>query len=121
MDCIFCKIVKGEIPCEALLDTEEILAFRDIRPQAPVHILVVPKKHVATLNELGDEDSRLPSEMVRAAVELAHQEGIEASGYRLVMNCNRHGGQEVFHLHLHLMGGRPLGAMCAPPSGTYEK
>ena len=113
MECIFCKIVKGEIPCEPLLDEPELLAFRDIRPQAPVHILVVPKRHVATLNDLREADPRLPGEMVRAAVEIAQREGIDRSGYRLVMNCNREGGQEVFHVHLHLLGGRPLGAMCS--------
>jgi len=115
MDCIFCKIVEGEIPCERVLDTPEFLAFRDIRPQAPVHVLVVPKRHVATLNELREEDPGLAGGLVHAAVEAARREGIDRSGYRLVMNCNRDGGQEVFHVHLHLMGGRPLGAMCSGP------
>jgi histidine triad (HIT) family protein len=111
MDCLFCRIVNKEIPCEALLEDEDILAFKDIAPKAPFHALVVPRRHVATLNDLEEADFPLISRMMRAAVELARREGFHESGYRVVMNCNREGGQEVFHLHLHLLGGGSLGGM----------
>lgn len=111
MDCVFCRIVNKELPCELLVETEEFLAFKDIQPAAPVHILLVPKRHVGTLNDLEADDEGLMGRMILAAIELARSENIDGSGYRLVMNCNRDGGQEVFHIHLHLMGGRPLGGM----------
>lgn len=111
MDCVFCRIVNKELPCEPLLETEEFLAFKDIQPAAPVHLLLVPKRHVGTLNDLEADDEGLLGRMILAATELAQSENIDGSGYRLVMNCNRDGGQEVFHIHLHLMGGRPLGGM----------
>ena len=111
MECVFCRIINGELPCEPLLETEEFLAFKDIQPAAPVHLLVVPKRHVATLNDMEDGDEGLLGRMVLAAGNLARTENIHESGYRLVLNCNRDGGQEVFHLHLHVMGGRRLGGM----------
>lgn len=113
MDCIFCRILRKEIPCEPLLENDEMLAINDIQPAAPVHVLLVPKRHVATVNDLEGEDAGLVGRMVVAAAGLARDRGIADSGYRLVMNCNRDGGQEVFHLHLHLLGGRSLGAMTA--------
>lgn len=107
-DCLFCKMVAGEIKPTLVLETPDVIAFHDINPQAPIHILVVPRRHVATLNELGSEDAALAGKMVLAAQEVARLEGIADSGYRLVMNCNADGGQTVFHIHLHLLGGRPM-------------
>lgn len=113
MDCVFCRIVKKEIPSDVVLETDEILAFRDIEPAAPVHILVIPKRHIETVNHV--EDAALLGRMILAAKELARDEGLADPGYRLVINCNRDGGQVVFHLHLHLLGGRPLGGMASRP------
>ena len=106
-DCLFCKMVNGEIQPAVVLDNEHVLAFRDIRPQAPTHILVIPKKHVATLDEL--EDAALAGELLLAARQVAKQEGLDRDGYRTVINCRDFGGQEVYHLHLHVLGGRKLG------------
>lgn len=108
-DCIFCKIVKGEIPTERILDDKTLIAFKDIRPAAPVHVLIVPKTHIPTLNDATDEE--LLGKMLAAARGLAKKLGIAESGYRTIINCNRGAGQEVFHLHLHVLGGRPLVAM----------
>jgi histidine triad (HIT) family protein len=115
MDCIFCRIVEGQIPCDPLLDTEDLLAFKDINPSAPVHILIIPKRHIATLNDLETDDNLLAGKMILAARDLAMKYGVAESGYRLVTNCNQEGGQEVFHLHMHLLGGRPLGGIVARP------
>lgn len=106
-DCLFCKMVAGDIKPDVVFEDENVLAFRDINPQAPVHILIVPKRHIATLNDL--DDGRLAGQLLLTAVELAKQEGLAEDGYRTVFNCNRNGGQAVYHLHLHLLGGRPLG------------
>ncbi len=111
-DCLFCKMAKGEIKPDLVMETDELLAFRDINPRAPTHILVVPRKHISTLNDLTPADAGIIDKMVLAAGEIAKLEGIAASGYRLVMNCNQGGGQTVFHIHLHLLGGR---AMTWPP------
>lgn len=111
-DCLFCKMAKGEIKPDLVMETDELLAFRDINPQAPTHVLVVPRKHISTLNDLTPADAGIIDKMVLAAREIAKLEGIAASGYRLVMNCNQGGGQTVFHIHLHLLGGR---AMTWPP------
>jgi histidine triad (HIT) family protein len=111
MATIFEKIIRGEIPSDTVYRDERVVAFRDIRPAAPVHILVVPVKVVPTADDLDDEDESLVGHMVLVAKELARKEGIAKTGYRLIINCNEHGGQEVFHLHLHLIGGRPLGPM----------
>jgi histidine triad (HIT) family protein len=110
-DCIFCKIVAGEIPGERVYEDEQVVAFDDINPLAPVHVLIVPRAHVATLDELADPPPGLGRAVLRAAAEIARQRGIADDGYRLVANCKRHGGQEVFHVHFHLMGGRQLGPM----------
>ncbi|HED18439.1 MAG TPA: histidine triad nucleotide-binding protein [Gammaproteobacteria bacterium] len=107
-DCLFCKMVSGEIVPDTVYEDEDILAFRDINPQAPVHVLVVPKQHVATLNDLDADNSALVGKMMMAAAKIAQQEGFAEQGYRTVMNCNDDGGQTVFHIHLHLLGGRVM-------------
>ena len=105
-DCIFCKIARGEIPADIVLENEDVMVFRDLSPQAPVHLLAIPRKHIATINDLGDEDSALVGKLFLAAKQAAAQEGIADSGYRTVMNCGEGAGQTVFHLHLHVLGGR---------------
>ncbi len=107
-DDLFLKIIEREIPADIVYEDEEVLAFRDIQPQAPVHILVIPKRHIATLNHLEDGDQLLIGKLVLAARSIAKQEGLAEDGYRLVFNCNEHGGQSVYHIHLHLLGGRAL-------------
>ena len=109
-DCLFCKIINGDINADIVYETDHLLAFRDINPQAPTHVLIIPRRHVATINDIAaaeaeEEIGRLYS----AAAHIAQQEGIESDGYRVVMNCNEAAGQTVFHLHLHLLGGRSLG------------
>ena len=108
-DCLFCKIVSGEIETELIHEDSLAVAFRDINPQAPVHVLVIPRKHVATLDELSAEDEPMTGHLVSVAASLARREGVAESGYRTVFNCNRGAGQTVFHLHLHLLGGRSFG------------
>jgi histidine triad (HIT) family protein len=108
-DCLFCKMVSGEIAPDKVFEDDDVLAFRDINPQAPTHVLVVPKRHVATLNDLDHESAGLVGKMVLAAAEVARHEGFAEQGYRTIMNCNADGGQTVFHIHLHLLGGRVLG------------
>ena len=110
-ECIFCRIAKGEIPSEKIMEDDEIIAFKDIRPAAPVHILVIPKIHIPTLNDVTADKLPLLGKMVGAARDLAKKFGIAESGYRTIINCNKGAGQEVFHLHLHVLGGRPVGAM----------
>lgn len=105
-DCVFCRIVRGEIPAQMLANTADCAAFRDLDPKAPVHILIVPKKHVASLDDLTDPD--IPGKLTMLAAALARQEGIATSGYRTVMNTGLEGGQTVAHLHLHLLGGRQM-------------
>jgi len=105
-DCLFCKMVAGVINPDIVFEDENVLAFRDINPQAPVHILIIPKRHIAILNDL--DDTLLAGQILQTAVKLAKQEGIAETGYRTVFNCNRHGGQDVYHLHLHLLGGRQM-------------
>lgn len=107
-DCLFCKMVAGEIKPDMVKETDELIAFRDINPQAATHILVVPRKHISTANELTNADAELVGKLVLTAQEIARQEGIAESGYRLVMNCNAGAGQTVFHIHLHLLGGRQM-------------
>lgn len=107
-DCLFCKIVSGEIPGNIVFQDDDVLAFRDLNPQAPTHILVIPKKHIATTNDLQPEDAALVGKMYLAAKQIARDEGIAEKGYRTVMNCNREAGQSVFHIHLHVLGGRPM-------------
>ena len=108
MDCVFCQIVAGKLPSEILYQDEEIIAFRDISPMAPVHLLVVPRRHVTYLSELSEADSPLMGHMIVIANRLAKKEGIAESGYRLVINSGKEGGQIVLHLHLHVLGGRQL-------------
>lgn len=111
-DCIFCKIVSGDIPAEKVFENESVIAFQDLNPQAPLHVLVIPKKHISTINDLGHEDTALVGEMYLAAKQIAADNGLSERGYRAVMNCNEEAGQTVFHIHLHLLGGR---AMTWPP------
>ena len=107
-ECLFCNIVNKNIPCDKLIENDSIIAFRDINPQAPTHILIIPKKHISTINDLKPDDSILIGELFLIAKELAQVENINNSGFRMVFNCNEDGGQTVFHIHLHLLGGRKL-------------
>lgn len=107
-DCLFCKIRDGEIPGDLVFENDDILAFRDVNPQAPTHVLIVPRKHINTINELGDEDADIMGKMFLAAQDIASDEGISEDGYRLVVNCNARAGQTVFHIHMHLLGGRSM-------------
>jgi len=107
-DCLFCKIVDREIPGDVVFEDDLLLAFRDINPQAPVHLLIIPKRHVATVNEVDSGDAELLGQLLLRARALAAEEGIDEAGYRLIINCNGEGGQTVYHLHLHLLGGRQL-------------
>ena len=111
-ECLFCKMVSGVIPCDKVHENENVLAFRDIDPKAPTHILIIPKKHITTLNEINENDQDLLGELLLTAKKIAKDEGIDASGYRTVFNCNADGGQTVFHIHMHLLGGR---LMAWPP------
>jgi len=106
---LFAKIIRREIPADIVYEDDDVLAFRDINPQAPLHVLFVPKQAVATLNDLGPGHERLVGKLVLAAAAYARREGYGERGYRMVMNCNADGGQTVFHLHLHLLAGRGLG------------
>jgi histidine triad (HIT) family protein len=107
-DTIFGKIANGEVPADLIYEDEEVVAFRDLNPQAPVHVLVIPRKPIRTLNEAELEDAALVGRLMLAAAKVAKQEGIAEQGYRTVINCNAGGGQTVYHLHVHLIGGRPL-------------
>jgi histidine triad (HIT) family protein len=107
-DCIFCRIISGEAPGDILYQDEQITAFRDIHPVAPVHVLIVPNRHIASVNDLEAEDELLLGRMFTLARMLAEQEGIRDSGYRLIVNTGAHGGQVVYHLHLHLIGGQRM-------------
>lgn len=107
-DCLFCRIIRREIPAELVHEDDQLVAFRDINPQAPTHVLIVPRRHISTLDELQAEDDGLVGAMVRCAAAIARAAGFAATGYRTVFNCNADGGQTVFHIHLHLLGGRPL-------------
>ncbi len=115
MPTLFERIVTGELPGDIVYQDDEITAFRDIEPAAPVHVLVVPNEPVATANDLEERHDAVVGRMLRVAAKIARDEGIAESGYRLIVNCNEHGGQEVFHLHLHLVGGRSLGPMLPRP------
>ena len=107
--CLFCRIINGERPARVVYQDERLVAIEDINPQAPVHILVIPRRHIATLNDLTPEDEGLIGELVRRAAIVAKDRGIDQSGYRTVFNCNRGAGQSVFHIHLHVLGGRRMG------------
>jgi histidine triad (HIT) family protein len=106
VNCIFCQIIAGTIPGEKVFENEHVVALRDINPQAPAHLLVVPRRHIATLNDLQPQDGELMGEMMLVATQLAGQQNLAERGYRLVINCNRDGGQSIYHIHLHLLGGR---------------
>jgi len=108
-DCLFCKIVAGQVPGSIVYQDDRVVAFRDVNPQAPMHVLVVPRRHIASLNELGPEDDDLVGEVIRRAAALAAEQGHAERGYRTVFNCNADAGQTVFHIHLHVLGGRRLG------------
>ena len=107
-DCLFCKILDGEIPADIVYESDAAIAFRDISPQAPTHVLVIPRKHIATINDLEAGDRELIGNLYLAAKEIAGEEGIADEGYRAVMNCNAGAGQSVFHIHLHVLGGRGM-------------
>ncbi len=107
-DCLFCKIAAGQIPATLMHEDADLIAFSDINPHAPLHALIVPRRHIATLNDLGPGDDALVGSMFRAAAALAQQHGYAERGYRTVFNCNREAGQSVFHIHLHLLAGRGL-------------
>jgi histidine triad (HIT) family protein len=111
MPTLFERIVAGQLPADIVYKDDDITAFRDIHPRAPVHILIVPNKPIPTVNDIADTDAALIGRLVLVARDLARQLGIAEDGYRLLFNCNAHGGQEVYHLHLHLIGGAPLGPM----------
>ena len=114
-DTIFDKIIRREIPADIVFQDERVTAFRDINPQAPTHILIVPNKSIPTVNDVTSEDEAVLGHLFVVAAKLATEEGIADDGYRLIVNCNDHGGQVVFHLHMHLLGGRPLGRMVGRP------
>jgi histidine triad (HIT) family protein len=107
-DCLFCKILSGDIPADIIYESDSAIAFRDVNPQAPTHVLVIPRKHVATINDLDEDDQQMVGSLYLAAKEVARAEGISEEGYRAVMNCNEGAGQSVFHIHLHVLGGRAL-------------
>lgn len=108
MDCIFCKIVQQELPAKIVYQDDKVIAFDDLYPKAPIHKLIIPRKHIATLNDLEASDAPLTGHLFYVAQQLAKQDGIAEAGYRVVMNCNAAAGQAVFHIHLHLLGGRDL-------------
>ena len=111
-DCIFCKIVSGDIPGDIVYQDDDVLAFRDLTPQAPMHVLVIPKRHISTINDIQPADAELIGKLYLVAQQVAKQEGYAERGYRTVMNCNAEAGQSVFHIHLHVLAGR---AMHWPP------
>jgi len=108
-NCLFCKIIEGEIPSDKVYENEHIFAFRDIDPKAPTHVLIIPKEHIATTNDLVESHKTIIGEIMLTAKQLAEEEGVAESGYRTVFNCNNDGGQAVYHIHLHLLGGRQMG------------
>jgi len=108
MDCLFCKIIDKQIPADIVYEDEHILAFNDISPQAPTHVLIIPKKHITTVNDAEDSDAEVLGRLIITAKQLATKLDIAEDGYRLVINTNQHGGQSVYHIHLHLLGGRAL-------------
>ncbi len=112
-DCLFCKIIDGEIPSTKVYEDDQVLAFEDIAPKAPVHVLVVPKKHIPTLNDVSVDDNALLGHMLQTAAEIARERGTHETGYRTVFNVNAGAGQTVFHIHLHVLGGQQLGACAA--------
>lgn len=110
-DCIFCKIASGEIPSKFVYESETVVAFNDIDPKAPVHVLIIPREHYATTLDMADKAPALYGDLFQAAAAVARKTGVDASGFRLMLNTNADGGQEVFHVHMHLLGGEPIGPM----------
>ena len=108
-DCLFCKIIKGEIPSQKVYEDDEILAFKDINPAAPVHILVIPKKHIASIAQMEKEDEALVGRIYTVINKIAEEQGVKEDGFRVIVNCGKNGGQEVMHLHFHLLAGTKLG------------
>ena len=108
MDCLFCKIINGEIPSKKAYEDENIFAFWDIAPVAPVHILVIPKKHIETINDINGDNSKIISQIYEVIPKIAKEHNIDLSGYRVISNCNKDAGQTVFHIHFHIIGGRQL-------------
>jgi histidine triad (HIT) family protein len=107
-DCIFCKIVKGSIPCSKVYEDEKVLAFDDIHPMAPVHVVIIPKQHIATILEVSEDRMAVMGAMISAVREVSRKKVIDESGFRVVINCNEDGGQVIFHLHMHVLGGKKL-------------
>ena len=107
-DCLFCKIIGGEVPADVVYENETLIAFRDINPKAPTHVLLIPRRHIATMNDLQESDVSVAGELFTTAAKIAADEGLAEDGYRVVMNCNEAAGQSVFHIHLHLLGGRRM-------------
>lgn len=108
LSCLFCEIIDGKLNSTQVYSDDQCVAFRDIHPAAPTHVLVVPRKHIATISELAEEDEQLAGHLLRVGAQVAKDEGIDQSGYRLVFNTNGHAGQTVFHIHLHVLGGRAM-------------
>ena len=108
MDCLFCKIANKDIPAKICFENEQLVAFHDVNPQAPTHVLIIPREHIATMNDLDETNSAITSQMLLAAKQIAADLGHAEDGYRVVINCNASAGQTVFHIHLHLLGGRPM-------------
>jgi histidine triad (HIT) family protein len=108
-DCLFCKILAGEIPADIVFESDTAIGFRDINPQAPTHVLIIPRRHISTINDLEEGDREFVGDLYLAAKQIASDEDLSEAGYRAVMNCNEGAGQSVFHIHLHLLGGRGLG------------
>ena len=107
-DCIFCKIAAGEIPADKVFEDDLVVGFRDLQPQAPTHIVIIPRKHVETMNDFTEGDSELLSRIMLVCQRIAADEGLSDDGYRVVMNCNKNGGQSVYHVHAHVLGGRRM-------------
>jgi histidine triad (HIT) family protein len=107
-DCLFCKIRDGEIPADIIYENDDVLAFNDVNPQAPVHLLIIPKKHISTVNDIVDDDHLVMGKLFSAAKLIASQRGVSDDGYRLVVNCNEKAGQTVFHIHMHMLADRAL-------------
>ena len=110
-DCIFCKIAGGEIPADLIYESEDVVAFADVSPQAPVHVVIIPRRHIDTTLEMSDEAPELFGSMLRASSEVARKKGVDKSGFRLILNTNADGGQEIFHVHMHIMGGEQIGPL----------
>lgn len=108
-DCLFCKIVRGDIPADFVFESDDVVAFNDINPQAPLHVLVIPRRHISTINDLSADDAETVGKLFLAARQIAADAGVAENGYRVAMNCNEDGGQSVYHIHLHVLGGRRMG------------